>query len=80
MVALVFMDCHMPEVDGYETARRIRAEHDRQESMVIVAMTGDAFGEDRERCLAAGMNDHVAKPVRMADVERIVARYLPTGV
>jgi PAS domain S-box-containing protein len=73
---VVFMDCHMPEVDGYETTRRIRAEHDPQESMVIVAMTGDAFKEDRDRCLAAGMNDHVAKPVRMADVERIIERYL----
>jgi CheY-like chemotaxis protein len=77
---LVFMDCQMPEVDGYETTRRIR-ENDRiREGVVIVAMTGDAFGEDRARCLEAGMNDHVAKPVRGADFERVLARYLPARV
>jgi len=76
---LVFMDCHMPDADGYETTRRIREEPGAQASLVIVAMTGGAFSEDRERSLEAGMDDHVAKPVRAADFERILARYLPAA-
>jgi two-component system sensor histidine kinase/response regulator len=73
---LVFMDCHMPDMDGFETTRRIRESQGGPAQVVIVAMTGDAFREDRRRCLAAGMNDHIAKPVRTADVERILTRYL----
>ena len=72
---LVLMDMQMPELDGLDATRRLRA--GGQVSLPVVAMTANAFGEDRTACLAAGMNDHLAKPV---DPERLYAtlhRWLP---
>ncbi|MGI6665290.1 MAG: response regulator [Christensenellaceae bacterium] len=61
---MIFMDIHMPDMDGYEATRQIRALPipDAQE-IPIVAMTANVFREDIERCLAAGMNDHIGKPI-----------------
>src|SRR5271170_2844800 len=59
---VVFMDLQMPEMDGYTAARRIRAQP-RLEGLPIIAMTAHAFVEERQRCLDAGMNDHVSKPI-----------------
>ena len=60
----VLMDLRMPVMDGYEAARAIRAlDRDDAESVPIIALTADAYEEDVKKCLAAGMNGHVAKPV-----------------
>ncbi|MDD2755615.1 MAG: PAS domain-containing protein [Methanothrix sp.] len=75
---LVLMDCQMPEMDGFEATRLIR----RAESKVlncsipIIAMTASAMKGDKERCLSAGMNDFIAKPVRMTELERMLATWL----
>ena len=57
---LVFMDCPMPEMDGYEATRRLRQ---RYPSLPILAMTANAMAGDRSRCLEAGMKDYVPKPI-----------------
>lgn len=61
---LILMDIHMPEIDGYEATRRIRANEDKKSRHIpIVAMTADAFKEDIDKCKDVGMNDHISKPI-----------------
>jgi signal transduction histidine kinase/DNA-binding response OmpR family regulator len=76
--AAIFMDCQMPVADGFEATRAIReAENGRR--VPIVAMTALSMPGDRERCLAAGMDDYLSKPVRRDELEAVVARILPAG-
>jgi CheY-like chemotaxis protein len=75
---VVLMDCQMPEVDGYEATTRIRAA-ERTGRLPIVALTASATVEDRERCLAAGMDDFVSKPVKVAELARALARATRTA-
>jgi CheY-like chemotaxis protein len=70
----VLMDCQMPELDGYDTTRRLRRDA-RWANLPVIAMTADTMVGDRQRALAAGMNDHVAKPFRAADLFETVARW-----
>jgi len=72
---LVLMDVQMPDVDGLDAARAIRAR--LGPGLPIVAMTANAFGEDREACLAAGMDDHVSKPVDPPRLYETLLRWLP---
>jgi PAS domain S-box-containing protein len=74
---LILMDIHMPEMDGYEATRKIRGLSCPQaKSVPIMAMTANVFKEDVERCLAAGMNDHLGKPVDAEELVRRLKKYL----
>ncbi len=77
---LVLMDCQMPEMDGFEATAAIRtAEHGASASrrLPVIALTGEADEGDRERWLAAGMDDHLAKPFTPAQLDSVLARWLP---
>ncbi len=74
--AAVFMDCQMPNVDGYEATRRIRAQERDGERLPVIAMTAHAMKGDRERCLAAGMDDYLSKPLRPEALDAVLARWL----
>ena len=74
---LVLMDCLMPEMDGFEATRRIRANGGYGGTIPIIAMTANAFAEDREACLASGMTDFLAKPVREIELGRKLDQWLP---
>jgi CheY-like chemotaxis protein len=78
---IIFMDCQMPEMDGYEASRLIRiAENTSTVSwkapVPIVAMTAHAMTGDREKCLAVGMDDYLSKPVRKADLQSALIKWL----
>ena len=74
---LIFMDVQMPQMDGYEATQAIRALDDKEKAAIpIVAMTANAFAEDRERALAAGMNGHIAKPIDVKKLEQVLLKLL----
>ena len=75
---IVFMDCHMPEMDGFEATAKIRAlEEGTGRRTPIIAMTADARIEDRAACLAAGMDDYVSKPASLGAIGALLKRWLP---
>ena len=80
---IVFMDCHMPKLDGYEATRRFRERESVREKsrrLPIIALTANAFAEDRDKCLAAGMDDHLAKPLNLQALRRTLHCWLePDG-
>jgi CheY-like chemotaxis protein/HPt (histidine-containing phosphotransfer) domain-containing protein len=75
--AAVLMDCHMPGLDGFEVTAQVRCRDSRGRSTPIIAITASAMQGDRERCLAAGMNDYLAKPIRLDELAAVLARWIP---
>ncbi|MCL2130298.1 MAG: ATP-binding protein, partial [Treponema sp.] len=74
---LIFMDLHMPIVDGYESTKRIRSlEHPNAKNIPIIAMTANVFKEDIERCFAAGMNGHIGKPLNINEMMSVIKEHL----
>ena len=71
----VLMDCQMPELDGYEATRRLRQDA-RWRQLPVIAMTANAMVGDREKALAAGMNDHIAKPIKLAQLFGTLDRWI----
>jgi CheY-like chemotaxis protein len=74
--ALVLMDCQMPRCDGYGAARAIRSLPGPRSKVPIVAVTASALEDERERCLAAGIDDYLAKPVRLNELEQMLETWL----
>jgi CheY-like chemotaxis protein/HPt (histidine-containing phosphotransfer) domain-containing protein len=74
---VVLMDVHMPEMDGLEATRRIRQEFAPEAQPRIIAMTADAMREDREACLAAGMEDYISKPVQVGELVTALSKCQP---
>jgi two-component system, sensor histidine kinase and response regulator len=74
----VLMDIHMPEMDGFEATAAIRDKEKHSGShLPVVAMTAHAMAGDRERCLAAGMDDYITKPIRPDELFSLLTRYVP---
>ena len=76
---LLLLDCFMPDMNGYETARRIRSSEPPGQRIPIIALTANVLPEDRQKCLDVGMDDYVAKPINRDDLFAALARWLPAS-
>ena len=77
--SLILMDCQMPELDGIDAARLIRDKGYSKTDLPIIALTAHVFDEDRKRCIDAGMNDFLSKPLSLTQLNGVLARWLNSG-
>jgi CheY-like chemotaxis protein/anti-sigma regulatory factor (Ser/Thr protein kinase) len=77
--AAVLMDCEMPEMDGYEATRQIRSREIEPNHLPIIAITAHSMSGDREKCLAAGMDEYVSKPLRRIELRDALTRAIATS-
>jgi CheY-like chemotaxis protein len=74
-VDLVLMDCQMPELDGYQTTREIRAWGGSFATLPVIALTASAMAEDRQNCIDAGMDDFLSKPLMISKLEATLTHW-----
>ena len=77
---LVFMDCQMPVMDGFQATEQIRRTEPPGRHTLIVAMTANAMQSDRERCIESGMDDYVSKPINKSEILAVLRRHLPASL
>jgi signal transduction histidine kinase/CheY-like chemotaxis protein len=77
---LIFMDCQMPEMDGYAATAEIRKRQGSDGQVAIIAMTAEAMEGSRERCIEAGMDDYIAKPVRLEEMIEALQKWVPESL
>ena len=75
--AVVLMDCQMPQLDGYDATREIRKRESGGRRIPIIAVTAHSMTADRDLCMEAGMDDYVSKPLRVAELEAALGRWVP---
>ncbi|HTO94783.1 MAG TPA: response regulator, partial [Bacteroidota bacterium] len=76
---IVLMDCQMPVMDGFQASREIRAAEERGTHIPVVAMTANAMQGEKEKCLAAGMDDYISKPIMLRSLEEALSRWAPVA-
>lgn len=74
---LIFMDCQMPEMDGFQATSCIRNSNQNTRNIPIIAMTANVMMQDRSECFAAGMNDYLGKPIRRRELAGVLNKWLP---
>jgi CheY-like chemotaxis protein len=77
---LILMDCHLPELDGFEATGLIRKHEGARRRVPIIALTANAMIGDRERCLGAGMDDYLSKPVSLEELTACIRRWTRAGI
>ena len=78
--ALLLTDLHMPEMDGFQLTAAIRASEHGERHIPIIALTANALKGEADNCRAAGMDDYLSKPTRLADLEAMLSKWLPAAV